>query len=129
MKNDPKLKHVRFNQRKNTQVRVDAYPKEGRWMYGKKLTSINYDYIRTPGWSDQNHLCRTDYYHNLILKECTDGCFMENIIDRRQKTEEIHNIYGTYIFGIVNDGQMINHLNGRHYILDICNNNFTINTN
>jgi len=109
MKANPELKHVRFNKRSNIKVVWDALNN----LFGKQIKSLNYKYTRTPNWSDNNHLCRSDYYRNIILKECKDGSFMEKDIYQKITDEKIHSKYGTYIFGPLNQPAFISHLDGR----------------
>lgn len=109
MKNNPELKHIRFNKRRTLKVGYDALND----LFGKQIISQNYSYTRTPGWSDNNHLCRSDYYIDIILKECKDGKPMESYLFKKIETEEIHNKYGTYIFDEINKPAYINHINGR----------------
>ena len=110
MKNNPELKHIRFNKRANVKLASDALND----LFGKQVESKNYIYTRTPSWSDQNHLCRSEYYRDIILKECNDGRFMESYLISKSKTEEIHNKYGTYIFGGLNEPRYIKHIDGRN---------------
>jgi hypothetical protein len=112
MKNNPELKHVRFNKRANVKVRSDALND----LFGKQIISNNYIYTRTPSWSDQNHVCRSDYYRDIILQECDDGKYMESYLIKKSKTEDIHNKYGTYLFDAVNKPAYISHTDGRNNI-------------
>lgn len=109
MENNPELKHIRFNKRKNIKINRDA----SNNLFGLELKSHNYSYTRTPCWSDNNHICLKEYYTDIILKECSNGKPMEcnyfNIITN----EIIHKKYGTYIYGGINHKQVIKHLNGR----------------
>lgn len=108
IKQNPEMKHIRFNYRTNIKTKYDSIND----LFGKQLKSVHYTYTRTPGWCDQNHLCNTNYYRDIILKECDDGNFMENYLSNKSTTEEIHTKYGTYIFGELNALACINHLNG-----------------
>jgi hypothetical protein len=110
MEKKPELKHIRFNKRTNKKVASDALND----LFGKQIVSKNYTYTRTPSWSDQNHLCRSEYYRDIILKECDDGKFMESYLITKSQTEEIHNKYGTYIFGKLNEPAYIKHIDGRN---------------
>jgi hypothetical protein len=110
MKNNSELKHVRFNKRANIKVHSDALND----LFGKQIASTNYTYTRTPSWSDNNHLCRSEYYRDIILKECKDGKFMESYLIKKSTTEEIHNKYGTYIFDEINKPAYITHIDGRN---------------
>ena len=109
MKKNPELKHVRFNKRANTKTSSDALND----LFGKEIKSQNYTYIRTPCWSDNNHLCSSEYYRDIILKECKDGKPMEYYLIKKSTTEEIHNHYGTYIFDEINKPSYIKHIDGR----------------
>jgi hypothetical protein len=92
MQNTPELKHIRFNKRNNIKFASDSLND----LFGKQLVCTYNTYTRTPSWSDNNHISRTDYYREIILKECKDGSFMENTLIKRSINEEIHKIYGTY---------------------------------
>ena len=109
MKSNQELKHVRFNKRLNIKHGFDGLND----IFGKQVKSTNYTYTRTPGWSDQNHLCHSNYYRHLVLKECKDGSFMENTLYNKSTNELIHNKYGTYIFDEINQPAYIKHINGR----------------
>jgi len=120
MEQNPEMKHVRFNQTKNIPCLWDRLND----IFGKQLQSKHYTYTRTPAWSDQNHLCLTEYYTNLILQECKDGNFMEHYIfstNIKPKSknkplhvrEEIHRKYGTYIFGRLEERPYVLHMDGR----------------
>jgi len=102
------IKKIRFFKTKLKNIRkLDR-------LYGLQVKQKNYTYTRTPAWSDQNHLCLTLYYTNIVMKECPDGCFMERILHGKNKNEEIHNKYGTYLFGKLNDHLIIKHTDGRN---------------
>jgi hypothetical protein len=105
----PTMKHIRFNKRKNIKAHYDGINN----LFGKEIKANHYSYTRTPAWSDQNHICLTSYYNDLILKECKDGRFMENQLYGVNKDEHAHQKYGNYLFGSVNHPTMINHTNGR----------------
>jgi hypothetical protein len=107
----PQLKHIRFNKRHNIKAGFDSINN----LFGLQLKATNYTYTRTPGWSDNNHLCLTSYYKDLILKECSDKQFMENALQGRIVNYSVHSIYGTWLFGPLNHNPMIKHTDGRHY--------------
>ena len=48
------------------------------------------------------------------MKECPDGCAMEHILHGKNKNEELHKKYGTYLFGELNHSQVIKHTDGKH---------------
>jgi len=109
---NPSLKHIRFNRLINTYNMYDKY-----WLFGKQVSSTNFTYTRTPGWSDNNHLARTSYYKDLIMKECKDGGFMEGQLYWKIKDEASHETYGTYLFGGLDEAPYTGHSDGRHTIL------------
>jgi hypothetical protein len=106
---NPELKHVRFNKRENKKKGSDSLNN----LFGKQIKSQNYTYTRTPSWSDNNHLCSSEYYRDIILKECKDGRAMESYLIKKSTTEEIHNRYGTYLFDAINKPLYIKHIDGR----------------
>jgi len=108
METNPELKHVRFNKRAN--IRYGS--NEINNLFGKELISHNYTYTRTPSWSDNNHLCQTDYYRNIILKGCKGNC-MEGRLMFKQKTKKDHKKYGAYLFGKKNEPAYIFHTDGK----------------
>ena len=115
MNDNPKLKHIRFNKRKNIKSVFDNQSD----LFGKQIKCNNYTYTRTPGWSDNNHICLSNYYRNIILKECEDGSYMEKILWNKPQNIKKHKKYGTYIFDVLNSEPYIKHIDGR--------NNLTIN--
>jgi len=112
MQNNPELKHVRFNKRANTAAGWDGLNK----LFGKQVKSEEYIYTRTPAWSDQNHIVRSDYYRDIVLNECKDGGFMEATLHGKSRSEASHSLYGTYIFGALNDSAYIRHIDGRQMV-------------
>lgn len=110
MQLNPELKHVRFNKRSNTKTGFDSINN----LFGKQLISKTHTYTRTPGWSDNNHLCPTAYYRDVILKECSDGAPMESFIWNKSINEDTHAKYGTYLFGPINEKAYITHIDGRN---------------
>lgn len=108
MRANPSLKHVRFNRLVNTHNMYDKF-----YLFGKQVSGPNYSYTRTPGWSDNNHLCLTSYYNDLIMKECPDGTFMEGHLYWKIHNEESHEKYGTYLFGPLDEPPYTGHSDGR----------------
>jgi hypothetical protein len=111
MEENNNIKYVRFNRRINIKAGFDNLND----LFGKQVKQENYTYTRTPAWSDQNHLCLTRYYSDIVMKECHDGCFMEQILHGKNINEELHKKYGTYLFGELNYPQVIKHTDGRKY--------------
>jgi len=110
MQANPELKHVRFNKRANIKSGFD----ELNDLFGKQVYSKNYIYTRTPGWSDNNHICTSNYYKDIVLKECPNGSPMESHLYNKSIDESIHSIYGTYLLGELNEPAYINHIDGRN---------------
>lgn len=104
----PQVKHLRFNKRHNLKKAWDSTSD----IFGDQLIGKNYSYTRTPAWSDQNHLCLTSYYKDIVLKESKDGTFMENTLYKKPSTENGHKKYGTYLFGEYNASPTIKHTDG-----------------
>ena len=109
MEENNNLKHVRFNKRKNYKRGTDALND----LFGLQIKQENYTYTRTPAWSDNNHLCLTKYYNDVVMKECPNGCPMEHRLHGKNKNQELHKKYGTYLFGELNHPQVIKHTDGR----------------
>eukprot|EP00746_Dinoflagellata_sp_MGD_P136246 gnl/MRDRNA2_/MRDRNA2_70215_c0_seq1.p1 gnl/MRDRNA2_/MRDRNA2_70215_c0~~gnl/MRDRNA2_/MRDRNA2_70215_c0_seq1.p1 ORF type:complete len:272 (+),score=42.64 gnl/MRDRNA2_/MRDRNA2_70215_c0_seq1:490-1305(+) len=107
----PKIKHVRFNRRANIKVGFDGLND----LFGQMLNAKHYTYTRTPGWSDQNHLCLAQYYRTVVFRECKDGDFMENFLHGKCVTEKDHARFGTYLFGRLGRDATICHTDGRFY--------------
>lgn len=105
------IKYVRFNKRKNIKLIFDSIND----LFGKEINGKNNTYTRTPAWSDNNHLCLTSYYKDLILKECIDGIPMEEQIHGRSINEIEHSKWGTYLFGKNNEDAYIKHSDGKNY--------------
>lgn len=110
MDEQPAVKCLRFNKRHNLKRGIDKIS----YIFGHQTVCKNYTYTRTPGWSDNNHLCSTDYYKNVVLVECRDGTAMEHTLAKRSKTKPGHRKYGPYIFGPNGHEPMIKHIDGRH---------------
>jgi len=111
MENNKKLKHIRFSIFNNNKVNKKT---SDCWnnLYGEQVEESNYTYTRTPFWSDQNHLTTLDYYKEIILPETKGEIFMENKLMYKSSNEEIHNKYGTYIYGPMGQKRTILHLDG-----------------
>ncbi len=91
MKKHPELKHIRFNKRCNRPTNCDSH----FGLFGKEIKCQNFTYTRTNAWSDNNHICPTKYYRDIVMKECNDGKPMEYFLLLKSIDEETHKIYGT----------------------------------
>ena len=107
---NPELKHIRFNKRCNRKTNCDSFYN----LFGLEIKGRYYTYTRTNAWSDNNHICPTSYYKNIIMKECSDGKPMEQFLLLKSKNEKAHSKYGTYLFGPVEDRAYIKHLDGKN---------------
>lgn len=110
MEENINIKYIRFNKRKNIKKGWDGRNN----LFGLQQKQKHYTYTRTPCWSDNNHLCLTTYYTDIIMKESKDGFAMEHTIHGKIKNQETHNKYGTYLFGKLNYQQVIDHSDGRN---------------
>lgn len=123
MKTSNDVKFVIFNKRANTCIGDDAITKYNNLdLFGDQVELKNYKYTRTPRWSDNNHLCRTDYYRDIILQEVPDHKPMEFDIfydglkvqyshNKDSLTKQLHEKYGMYLFGELNKPATIFHTN------------------
>lgn len=109
MEENPGIKYVRFNKRSNIKTEFDAFND----LFGFQQIQKNYTYTRTPAWSDNNHLCLTSYYTDIVLKECDNGGPMEKILHGKITDIESHEKYGTYLFGPLEQKRFIKHTDGR----------------
>lgn len=125
MDNDERLKHVRFNKRKNIRLGCDGMTGGiDTDIFNNFNISLKNDYISTFMWSDNNHLSPSDYYREVILKECHDRIAMENVIfprlsrmvNNKESSDVIintHKKYGTYIYDKIESDRVIYHTDGR----------------
>jgi hypothetical protein len=125
MDQNPKLKHVRFNKRKNTPRGgdCDTRGKSSCEVFNKFSVSANHEYISTSCWSDINHISPVHYYRDIILKECSDGRNLESFFYSKIKnmyeknnddlTAQTHEKYGNYLFDELGANPYIYHTDGR----------------
>lgn len=121
--NNPQIKHLRFNKRKNIEDGCDKVTKGLKTnLFGNIIKGENYQYISTPCWSDNNHISTSEHYRSIILSECRDNTAMELILfPKLKKVYEknnideminIHKHYGTYIFDMIDSEPYIFHTDG-----------------
>lgn len=73
---------------------------------------------RTFIWSDQDHVSRATYYNEFVLPYC-HRCSMECVLDpllgqtRSLLGDACHSLFGTYVYGTMQDGGYLMHSNGR----------------
>ena len=106
LKKYPELKHVRFNKRNNIKAGWDKTKK----FASKIIKTEKNSYILTESWSDQNHICKSSYYQNIVFKEVIEKTFMERILNNKAKG--FHDKYGTFIYGYLGMDKIIVHLDG-----------------
>ena len=94
----------------------DCNPSYRKLLYKEESVSVqgkNFSYIRTLGWSDNNHLTTRDYYLNLILPLVgRRRIFPENVANLASGIFN-HKLLGTFIYGGLGEQQTIFHLDGR----------------
>lgn len=121
MEKNPQIKYVRFNKRKNNQFHGvdDVSPVSGKVecfsIFPKKDKKICF--TKTLGWSDNNHIVRTDYYKNIIIPKMIElnSTSMEGAVMGLAQKEPL--VYGTYIYGPLDNEPMIQHIDGRQTTL------------
>ena len=69
-------------------------------------------------WSDNDHVATAEYYREFVLPQCGHGPMEEFLNPALEKAmEEIdtacHPIFGTYLYGTIQDGGYISHSDGR----------------
>jgi len=126
MDKNPEIKNIIFNKRQNISMGDDGATKNNDFdLFGHQLKCDNYTYTRTPRWSDNNHLCLSSYYKDIILRESVDHLPMEFCIfygnlkyvyqnNSKDMTLEAHSKYGTYLFGALKQEACIFHTDGRN---------------
>ncbi len=117
MKSNPKMKHVRFNRKRNIPRGFDG---ENKNLFGNEIKANNYTYTSTGGWSDNNHICLASYYRNVVFPRCKPAGFMEKFLNGKHKGgsghKESNHIFGTYLYGPKGENPVIWHKNGRKFI-------------
>ena len=103
------LKHVRLNRFYNEANHWDGQVDE------VIIGGSDVPLIRCFGWSDNDHIARTDYYRNFVFPKIEWNGAMEWFLHDPQKIKEDHLSYGTYIYGSLNESPYIYHLDGRHF--------------
>jgi len=120
MKEHLEIKHVRLNAYKRNRPRK-AWG--NHWNYDGKVSRAFEKSSKVPlckayGWSDNDHIARVDYYRDFVLPRCSFGC-MEWFLHPGLKQElklrgkSAHEAFGTYLYGDLDDGYYIMHLDGR----------------
>ena len=110
MDHNPNLKHIRLN-------RTQTEPNEWDGQIDNVIVGgSEVPLTRTFGWSDNDHIARTDYYHNFVLPKIEWNGAMEWFLHDPQKIYQDHPSYGTYIYGEIHERPYILHLDGKSYM-------------
>ena len=117
MEMNPDLRCVRFNREANNAYGFDAFPRSRSRRYRQRdFTSDDgstVEFTQTIGWSDNNHVCRVDYYRDIILPLCGRSASFPEDAANRAASPFLHRLFGTYIFGGLGMHAVISHLDGR----------------
>ncbi|MBX7065620.1 MAG: hypothetical protein K1X28_00175 [Parachlamydiales bacterium] len=70
-------------------------------------------------WSDNDHISTTAYYRDFVLPQCGHGpmeAYLDPALSRaREEIDTLcHPIFGTYLYGGMNDGGYLYHSDGRN---------------
>jgi len=111
------VKHVRFNKRSNIAVGYDgltpvdaAFFEEERFLAANSTKSLSL--VRTSAWSDNNHVCRKDYYGQ-VVQPIVGGMRLPPESINFLNSPLTHGYFGTYIYGPISGEAVIRHLDGR----------------
>lgn len=116
MAGTPRIQHVRFNKNANTPVVWDCDPPSRAQFYTEEVIATPLGELRltrTIGWSDNNHLCRVDYYRNIILPLVGERRIFPEHAANLAASHRVHDVLGTYIFGGIGDPPVLEHRDGR----------------
>jgi hypothetical protein len=115
------IRHVRFNLRPNVPIGYDGDSEGRRRFFKEELIHVPDSspsgapiaLTATIGWSDQNHLCRADYYRCLVLPLMRGRkTFPESVLNPIAASST-HQILGTYIYDHIDAAEAIRHVDGR----------------
>ena len=118
MNKNPKIRHIRFNREANFPYVFDHDPKTRLKHYTEKSFELEENnrkltLIKTLGWSDNNHLCRTDYYREIVSKLTGNKKTFPEHPCNLASTPLLHHLFGTFIYGEIGKEGVIKHLDGR----------------
>ena len=120
MQNDPRIKLVRFNRRRNLKIKCDrgnyagaAHIAAARLVWAPHTpplgTRLRCNYTRTPCFSDMNHLVRTEYYRDRVLPVIAAMPYTMPETVMQPRIMENMPRYGTFLFGAPGDASYIVH--------------------
>jgi hypothetical protein len=118
MNKNPKVRHIRFNREANFPYVFDHDPKTRLKHYAEKSFELEGNnrkltLIKTLGWSDNNHLCRTDYYREIVSPLTQDKKTFPEHPCNLASTPLLHQLFGTFVYGEIGKEGVIKHLDGR----------------
>jgi len=101
MESNAKIKHVRFNRRKNIV--------SGRDIQLKQIKSGDLFFLKTDNWSDNNHITTADYYRKIVFPRIVNKkTYPENVLRKFNRINP--EVCGTFIYGEIKADQTIVHL-------------------
>ena len=112
MEDNSNLKLIRFNR-----FSIEANWWDGpidSYIEGGSYVSLT----RTFGWSDNDHIARTDYYLDFVFPKVTWNGAMEWFIHDSEKIQKDHGTYGTYLYGDLKEPPYILHLDGKNLCVE-----------
>jgi len=109
MDSNPNLKHIRLNKWVTASNWWDG--EVDSVIVGGSLVPLT----RIFGWSDNDHISRTDYYRDFVFPKIPWNGAMEWFLHDQPDILRNHLLYGTYLYGSIGDGPYILHLDGRSY--------------
>ena len=123
MLNDSRVKHLRFNLLPNSEPGWDSGMPPGLQMAPAVRSSFHQEIesvigtplMRTLNWSDNNHLCHSSYYSEVVfpivgLRPIPPERAMIPLV-----TPETHMHFGTFVWGRSDAAPMIAHSDGRRF--------------
>lgn len=109
---EPDIKHVRFNKRSNVAEGFDGYD-DGREQFFSEVHFDGLKLCRTLAWSDNPHICRTDYYGEVVLPIVGEERTAPEIVVDPIATPERHREFGTFVWGGLGDPPAVGFSKGR----------------
>jgi len=111
MRRHPQVRHLRFNRKPNLPRLWDGDGAQ-RAAFFAEVELDGQRLCRTLAWSDNPHLCRADYYRDVVLPMVGERqTFPEDVCNARSTTET-HDLLGTFIYGGYGQERTIRHLDG-----------------
>lgn len=112
MRSNPQLKYVRFNKRSNLPRRADGRSDE-RISFFQEETHGGIALCRTLSWSDIPHICRVDYYRDVVFPLVGTSKTFPEAVCNPLVNRSTHETFGTYIWGELGSPKAVGHANGR----------------